>query len=119
MDAAHAAELLTGLRWLVERLGPDGIEEDESGELPTWFAREAEAALGWEATSQSPPSPGHARLLTAPSADDREDGARNAVQDLMEVLAPLGGPGAFGRLTPAVRAFARDQLSPRALSEGW
>lgn len=201
MDPVHAHDLLTGLRWLVDRLGPDGIEENEHRELPNWLAREAEAALSWESIPDAPPSPGHAlialartarfvrrlhgrvlptartrtmldkpvrsvadvrqafrnqhsgsewghdhartlalltitdentfdtaeaarctveglRVLT-PSADDLEECARKAVHDLMDVLSPLGTHGGYGRLTPAVRAFARAQLFPQTLPGYW
>lgn len=202
MDAAHADDLLTGLRWLVERLGADGIEENEHRDLPIWLAREAEAALDWKAVPESTPSPGHAlimlarsarfvrrlrgrvlptarartmaekpvrsvadvrpavsgagssyswshdhartlalltiadgsafdpvdavrhvagglRLLTTSADEDPEARARKAVCDLMDVLAPLGGRGAYGRLTPAVRVFAQGALSPGPLSGRW
>lgn len=202
LDPAHAASLLDGLRWLVERLGPEGIEQNEHRELPNWVAREAEAALAWESTPESPASPGHSvialarsarfvrrlrgrilptartrtlavtpvrsvadvrttfgdrvsrytwmhdhaqtlallaiadgsafdaadavrhtvdglRVLASHEPGDIEERARSAVQDLMTVLAPLGGRGSYGRLTPAVRAFARTQLTSGALPGSW
>ncbi|MGM7698400.1 hypothetical protein [Microbacterium sp. A84] len=44
------------------------------------------------------------------AGDGSEQEARETVRGLMETLAPLGGPGSYGMLTPPVRAFARMQL---------
>lgn len=198
MDEATADALLSGLSWLVDRIGPGGVAQDEHGDFPDSLAREIESAMDWAPISDSPPSPGHALLTLARSArftrrlkgrilptvrtrtikekplraladmrdaaqrgrafaytwtpdhartlgllaiadgsgvgtggvirsvadglrvltcdglggsdGDAADIARKAVRELMEALAPLGGPGAYGMLTPAVRAFARTQL---------
>lgn len=194
MDAKTARTLLSGLNWLTDRLGAEGVEQDEHGGFPQWLAREAEVAMDWTPTSGSPPSPGHTLLALARSArftrrlkgrmvptaktraikdkplraleDMRQmappgqstynwgpnhahtlallaiaDGsgadpagvtlqvetglqvlesaeevhhaeheARDAVREVMEMLAPLGGPGSYGILTGPVRAFARMEL---------
>lgn len=199
MDAKTARTLLSGLSWLTDRLGAEGVEQDEHGGFPQWLAREAEVAMDWAPTSGSPPSPGHTLLALARSArftrrlkgsmvptaktraikdkplraledieqlvpagqstyswapnhahtlallaiadgsganpagvavqvesglqvlesadegqhaetDHAEDEARDAVREVMEMLAPLGGPGGYGMLTGPVRTFARMKL---------
>lgn len=195
MERATADELLSSLSWLVDRIGPGGVEQNEHGEFPDSLAREAESAMDWMPISNSPPSPGHALLTLARSArfarrlngrilptartrmmkekpsravaeiaqnveqrrgfpwapeharalallaiadgsgadaddviqrvadglrtltsadagadDERQQQAREAVRELMEILAPLGGAGRYGILTPPVRAFARMEL---------
>lgn len=67
IDVAKAQSLTQGLAWLIERIGPGGVEQDEHGWLPTDLAREAEQALEWMPMPGAPPSPGHALLSAARS----------------------------------------------------
>lgn len=204
MDAGDARALVAGLRWLVERLEPDGIEQDAHGGMPAHVAREAEAALDWTPVEGAPPSPGHAlialarrvrftrrlkgRIITVSRAravhaapfrpvalarafddpgrhwshdhthtlallavadgsgsdaasiarrtaegmralegsdgygDDEgsvEAAAQRMARSLMEVLAPLGGPGAYGAITPGIRQCVRDALFTPRLPGDW
>ncbi|MCE7480995.1 MULTISPECIES: hypothetical protein [Actinomycetes] len=67
IDAAAARSLTHGLAWLIDRIGAEGMEQDEHGWLPVELAREAEQALEWVPAPGAPPSPGHALLSTARS----------------------------------------------------
>lgn len=202
LDPEVATELLTPMRWLIDRIGPEGVEQTAQAELPTWLADEAADAMSWKAAPHSPASPGralvdlarasrfvrrlhgrfvptartrsmadeplraldalknptvprgysyyessphHGRTLarlaiadgsatdtaellqhvadglrTLPTEiDGLEESATRAVCEVMAELAPLGGTGQFGVLTPAIRAFVRTQLYPRRSRYGW
>src|SRR5699024_4257372 len=60
LDPEVAAELLTPMRWLIDRLGPDGVEQTEHGELPSWLADEVADAMSWTVAPNSPSLPGQA-----------------------------------------------------------
>ena len=60
LDPEVAAELLTPMQWLIDRIGSDGVEQTPQGELPAWLADEAAAAMNWTSAPHSPPSPGQA-----------------------------------------------------------
>lgn len=128
LDPVTASRLLAPMQWLVDRLGPDGVDQDERGAVPTRFADEAEAAMKWITVPHAPPSPGQALIDLARSSRflRRFRGrvvptarARNMAEKPLRALAELQSPAALPRHAFSVRPSAHGlTLARLAIADG-